>query len=157
MLGKCSGFLSGEKGMGDFIPQGKRDMPSQQTTKGASSFCKDWLGKDIECRQLSSWQTVKVVIALFFLEGIVHPALHHSKPDILSYVAFWKNFSLFWTYNGTHSVVLGPNDFHCMNKNSRMNGTHDFGFAIAFTLWVSATMRNILSVAYFSFLSQLTG
>ncbi len=45
--------------MGDFIPQGKRDMPSQQTTKGASSFCNlsfflDWLGKDIECRQASS-------------------------------------------------------------------------------------------------------
>lgn len=39
MLVKCSGFLSGVKGVGAFIPQGERDVSSQQPSEGASSFC----------------------------------------------------------------------------------------------------------------------
>jgi len=38
MLVKCSGFLSGVKGVDAFIPQGERDVSSQQSSEGASSF-----------------------------------------------------------------------------------------------------------------------
>lgn len=82
MLAKCSGFLSGEKGVGAFIPRGQQDISSQQSSKGASSFAiflffffeTGWekiqnAGKCLVVRPSEGYSIV-------FLEGMVNPRMN---------------------------------------------------------------------------------
>lgn len=111
MLAKCSGFLSGVKGVGAFIPQGERDVSSQQPSEGASSFATfhffetGWERIQNAGKCLVDRQNYSIV----FLEGIENStsSVSHSffsgkeKGDILTNVSAF--FNLQWD-----SVLFGP-------------------------------------------------